>query len=467
MAPVVFSLLIAFATTLAIAAGRGRRNQSPLDFFVASRQLTTIAVFCLAAAESYGIGTLIGFSAGVYSNGAAYGVWYIGYLLLAYPIGYFLLPHLWRMGKQYEAITLPDLIKGYFQSRTFELVVAIGSIAFLVPWGQLQLIGLIIAVRALGLNLPPIVVIAFATALAFLFVIIAGMRSSSRIAMLKDLLLLIVIVATGISAVTAAGGVGPLFDAGGIRIRATLTDEEINFAISTIVFQALGLYLIPLAPQAIFSAKDPVALRRAHIFMPLYMLLFPFLIAAAYYAASRPALAVTPSDTFLVTALQTLPAWALGLVAAATALTSMFVLAGTCLAIAPIVVRNVVPSLPVARQTRMARLTITLFLVVVVALLPIATPVMIRLVNITYVGATQFVPTVAVALLGIRVLPTALISGVVCSLAFAVTGVALNWTFAGVNIGAISLGLNVAVVCALHAFTRRRGRAALVQRRTF
>ena len=42
---------------------------------------------------------MIGFPSGIYANGASYGIWFLGYILLAYSLGYFLAPLVWRAAK--------------------------------------------------------------------------------------------------------------------------------------------------------------------------------------------------------------------------------------------------------------------------------------------------------------------------------------------------------------------------------
>ena len=60
---------------------------------------------------------MVGFPGGIYAKGPTYGVWFLGYILLAYPIGYFVGPKIWEAGKRHNAITLPDLFKGHYRSR--------------------------------------------------------------------------------------------------------------------------------------------------------------------------------------------------------------------------------------------------------------------------------------------------------------------------------------------------------------
>ncbi len=83
MTTAVFLGFIALSLYLAIRSRTGKGAQSVHDFFVASRQFGAYLVFFLAAGEIYSIGTMVGFPGGIYAKGPTYGVWFLGYILLA------------------------------------------------------------------------------------------------------------------------------------------------------------------------------------------------------------------------------------------------------------------------------------------------------------------------------------------------------------------------------------------------
>src|SRR5256885_4618547 len=83
MTTAVFLGFIALSLYLAIRSRTGKGAQSVHDFFVASRQFGAFLVFFLAAGEIYSIGTMVGFPGGIYAKGPTYGVWFLGYILLA------------------------------------------------------------------------------------------------------------------------------------------------------------------------------------------------------------------------------------------------------------------------------------------------------------------------------------------------------------------------------------------------
>src|ERR687884_1003422 len=153
MAAVVFGVIIALSLFVAFMASRGRDVLQIEEYLVGGRSFSGVLLFFLAVGEIYSIGTMVGLPGGIYAEGASYGIWFLGYILLAYPVGYFLAPLMWRAAKKYDAMTLPDLFGRHFSSRGLEALTAIAAIVFLIPWGQLQFTGLEVAISGLGLTI--------------------------------------------------------------------------------------------------------------------------------------------------------------------------------------------------------------------------------------------------------------------------------------------------------------------------
>ena len=145
MATTVFAAIIVASLALAFLAARGKDVLRIDEYLVAGRSFSAVLLFFLAVGEIYSIGTMVGLPGGIYAEGASYGVWFLGYILLAYPVGYFLAPLVWRAGKRYDAMTFPDMLKGHYGNRLLEVVAAVTFFAYLIPWAQLQFTGLQIA----------------------------------------------------------------------------------------------------------------------------------------------------------------------------------------------------------------------------------------------------------------------------------------------------------------------------------
>src|SRR5580700_6496303 len=196
----VFLGIIALSLVLAAFSRRGHLVQKAEDFFVASGQFNTVLFFFLAVGETYSIGSILGYPGGVYAGGTGAATWFLGYILLAFVVGYFLNPLIWRAGRIHGAVTLPDLFRRHFDSRALELVVAGAGLLFLVPLGMQQFLGLQIVLKELGWGIAPLPLISAAGLLTFAYIAISGIRASAYVAVLKDILLILAILLTGLIA---------------------------------------------------------------------------------------------------------------------------------------------------------------------------------------------------------------------------------------------------------------------------
>ncbi|MGV9863493.1 sodium:solute symporter family protein [Rhodococcus koreensis] len=465
MTAAFFTLVLILALGAGVLSRRGSKKEIS-DYLVGGRSFGPLLVFILGAGEAYSIGTLIGFPGGVYAHGASYGVWFIGYILLAYPIGYFFAPYLWRAGKRYGAMTLPDVAGRHFRSRGLELTIAIASVVFLIPWGQLQLAGLQIALTGLGISIDPTVAVFAGAALALLFLMLSGVRAPAFVSYVKDTALLLGAVLIGLAAIVQTGGTEKLFAAaessGGTASHSTVTGASLTFVLTTIVFQSLGFFIFPIVVQAVLAAKSEATIKRVAKFNPLYMLMYPFLVAAAFGAITLlpTKLEGTESDQVLLRlSRQVLPDWLTGVVAGGAALCAIVVLCGAALGIGAIVSRNIIPGIPESRQRIWVRGVVVAYLAISL-LLTLATPqLLLTLVNTAYYGVTQAAVVFATMVFGWKLRPSALAMGVVLG------DVVVLWLYLdkhgpvsvwlaehGVNIGAAALVLNILFVVATRLF---------------
>jgi solute:Na+ symporter, SSS family len=327
------------------------------------------------------------------------------------------------------------------------VIVAITSLIFLLPWGQLQFTGLVAALKGLGWHINPIGLIMISAALAFAYIAIAGVRASAHIAILKDILMIVAIVITGI-AVAWEAGVEPVFRAAGQHVSNSMNAHQLTFSMSTMLFQSLGFYVMPFAIQNFFTAKSADTIRRSQVVMPLYMLMYPFLVLASYFAIAQNVPLGSPNEAFFTAVVRLLPPWLVGLVAAGASLSGLLVLAGICLAIGPVVTRNLMPNMPETRQKASAKVVIALYLLLSIGM-TLATPnLMLTLINMTYYGVTQFFPGVIAIVFGLRVSARAIGSGLLAGQVLAVVLYVLNVDLAGINLGLVCLAANVLVIAA-------------------
>ncbi len=439
----VFIGLIALSLAIALASARGHAHRQAEDFFVARGQFGPALFFFLAVGETYSVGTVLGFPAGVAAHGTGFVSWFLGYILLSFPVGYFLYPLIWRAGRRLGAITLPDLFRGHSASRALELLVTAASIAFLVPLGVMQCIGLNTVLASLGWNVRPILLSATGGALGFAYIALSGIRASAYVAVLKDALVMAAILMTGLACLSAPTAAEPAAHAIAMAPPSARSDM---FAMSTILLQSLGFCVVPQTCAAVFTARSVATLRRAQVAMPLYMLMFPFLTAIAYYAVRQDLHLASPNDVFLAAARALLPAPAAGVVLAAAALSALVVLTGICLALGPLVTRNLVPGLTSTAQARWARLVMALYLLLSVAGAARSSALMVAINNLFYFGIAQMLPGVIVIVANLTVAPWAIALGLILGDTIAIGLHEANTNLGGCNPGLIGLLINAAIV---------------------
>ncbi|MDQ0191448.1 sodium:solute symporter family protein [Alicyclobacillus cycloheptanicus] len=454
MAAVVFGLIMLFSLVLAVLARRGHRVMNIDQYLVGGRSFSGFLLFFLAVGEIYSIGTMIGFPGGIYADGASYGIWFLGYILLAYPVGYFLAPLIWRAGHRYKANTVPDLFKGHYSHRGLELVVTISSIIFAIPWAQLQFSGLEVAMSALGFHWSPATTVIISSCIAFLYIAVSGVKAPAFISILKDVAMLFAIVIVGFAVLLAIHGIPHLFAVA--RMRGDSVDvvkrSDMVFALSTIFFQSLGFYLN--AAPMIFTARSEATVKKTQTFMPLYMMMYPFLVMASYFALIVMPHLHQPDNAFMAVVVRLMPSWLIGVVAAGAALSGILVLAVYCLGLAAQVSRNLMPNVPERAQTNWVRMIVVAYLLLSMGLTLLAPTLMLTLINTAYYGFTQLFPGFLAMFFFRRLTPVGIAAGIIVG---DISVLALYVTHANlfnINIGLIALVINFVVTLVVSAVTR-------------
>ncbi|WP_053958220.1 sodium:solute symporter family protein [Sulfobacillus thermosulfidooxidans] len=458
----VFGVIMMTSLALAYYARIKRRHDTLSEFFVAERSFASLLFFFLAVGEIYSIGTLVGFPGGIYAGGATYAVWFMGYILLAYPIGYFINPLIWRAGKQYQSETGPDLLQSHFNSKGLGILAAISGLVFIIPWGQLQFAGLEVVLHAFKVSLSPMMTLSLAGLLALIYIVLSGMRAVAMVAVLKDIFMILGIIIIGSAAWFAAHGAGAIFTQLIVSRKAAVVvpAHAVPFVLSTIVFQAMGFYASPFGLQYVFTARSSRAVAKAQVFMPLYMLMYVFLIIAAFFAVLHiPGLAKAPDLAIIMASAHLLPGWLQGVVVAGAALSAIVVLTGLSLTVSAIVSKNVLRQLikPGASEQqikRWAQVVVGVYLGISLLLTVLAPHLMLNLINTAYYGFTQFFPAILAVLFWPRAtaigVGTGLIVGDIIALSLYFAHV-LPW---GLNLGLIALLGNFIVTVGVSLLTR-------------
>lgn len=333
MAPATIALSI-LAATLLVAFGlcvRGARGATSLEqWSVGGRGFGTVLVFMLMAGEIYTTFTFLGGSGWAYGRGAP-SFYIIVYGSIAYIMSYWLLPAIWRRATAWKVLTQSEFFARAYDSPALGKLVALVSIAALMPYLVLQFkgLGIIVSETSYG-AISATTAIWIGTVATVVYVTVGGVHGSAATAALKDVLVLAAVLALGLLLPSMLhGGIGPMFT----QIEAsrpgflTLPTSGLSpswFA-STVLLTVCGFYMWPHTFGSVFTAADGKAFRRNAALMPLYqlVLLFVFFIGFAALLAV-PGLTGADVDLALLRVTKlTFGPWVVGFIGAAGLLTAL------------------------------------------------------------------------------------------------------------------------------------------------
>lgn len=463
MVAVIFFAVMALSLVVALAARAGLKNKSMGEYLVGGRSFPAWLLYFLAVGEVYSIGTMIGLPSGIYSGGAGYGVWFVGYILMAYPIGYFLAPLIWRAGVRYDAMTIPDVFGKHYASRSLEIVTAIVLLLALVPWGQYQFIGLQVVLDGLGLNLSPEASVIIAGVLAFAYLLASGVRSPAFVSILKDSVMVLSVIVVGLVAVAEAGGTFKTFDTAGVsKAMTTLSGDPLMFTVTTIVFQSITFYL-GFSAGFVFTSRSERAIKSSTVWMPMYMLIYPFIFLASFYAVTQMDGIDDPNTVFMDVTLELLPDWLVGVVAAGAGLSGVLVLSVTALQIGGVVTRNLIPNVRSELQRTVSNVVVALFLVAGALLTLAGSSIMLTVLNLTYYLLGQLVPGWLALMFFRRIQAWAVSAGMIAGFAASLLIYNLEPDLAGVNGGLVAVAVNFLLVFGISAIAPGQERVPMAR----
>lgn len=326
-------ILLALAALVALGLGIGARSGHDMnleEWTVGGRGFGFLFVFLLLAGEIYTTFTFLGASGYSYGHGApAYYI--LAYGTVAYLIGYFMLPHIWRYAKSHNVVSQPDFFAHKYQSRALGVIVALVGVIALIPYLVLQLTGLGIIVSAASFGaIPDWLAVLIGAAVVIVYVITSGVRGSAWTAILKDFMIVIIVVALGIwLPFHLYGGIDKMFIAINDAKPGFLTfkphGQSVWWFVSTVCLTAVGFFMWPHSLTGVFTARKENAFRKNAIVLPLYQLILLFVYLVGFAAVLKvPGLKGHEIDLALFKiVIATLPPWVVGLVGATGILTAL------------------------------------------------------------------------------------------------------------------------------------------------
>jgi len=450
---IIFGVIL-FSAAVGIYAGRNLKMDLE-NWTVGGRKFGILLIWLLMAGEIYTTFTFLGASGWAYSKGAP-AFYILIYGALAYTISFFILPVIWRIGKKHRLHTQPDFFVTLYRSRNLGILVAVIGVFSIIPYLQLQLAGLgfIVEVASNGaITSNAAILIAFI--LTCVFVYTSGIKGAAWVAIIKDILMIaaVMIVGFGVPSIYF-GGFGKMLGAlmekmpDHLIFPGSTPNMDTLWVMSTILLTAMGFYMWPHIYGSVFSAKSDKILKRNAIIMPFYQI--PIMLI---FMVGFTALLVIPGlengdMAFLDLVNKTYPAWFMGFVGAAGAVTAMVPAAILVLFASTLVAKNVYKAgfKPQASEESVLRLSRIMVIVIMSVSLFFALKYpneLVPLLILGYDGVCQFFPGTVLGLTWRKVTKEGVFSGIVVGVGsvvfFIVSG---NDPFLGINAGFVGLVLN-------------------------
>src|SRR5215467_7963137 len=286
--------LFVLVTVMGFWASNWRREkdlESLEEWGLGGRRFGSWVVWFLLGGDLYTAYTFVAVPAAVMGLGAA-GFFAVPYTIFVYPIMFAVFPRLWSVAHAKGYVTAADFVRGRFGSRMLALAVAATGVVATMPYIALQLVGMEVVISALGFptegftgQLP--LAIAFLILAAFTYR--SGLRAPALIAVVKDLLIFITVIAAVIVIPAKLGGYGAIF--------AEVPQEKLLLAEPTgssfgaysayftlALGSALALFLYPHSMTGILSSSDGNVIRRNAALLPAYSFVLGLIALLGYMA---------------------------------------------------------------------------------------------------------------------------------------------------------------------------------------
>jgi SSS family solute:Na+ symporter len=485
----IIAAFLVLSVALGMLARRGR-TMSLEQWAVGGRGFGTIFVFLLMAGEIYTTFTFLGASGWAYANGAA--AFYIPcYGAIAYVIGYFILPPVWRYAAEHRLLSQVDFFVAKYRSDRLGLAVSLVGVAALLPYLVLQLkgLGIIISEASYG-AISPSTAVWLSTGALVGYVVVSGVHGSAWTSVLKDFMILGVAVGLGIYLpVHYYGSYAAMFEAiehsrNGF---AVLSGSGMSPAwlVSTALLSALGFFMWPHAFASIYTARDESVLRRNAAIMPFYQVILVFVLFVGFAAVLQvPGLKGADGDLALLRISKaTFSPVVVGVIGAAGLLTALVPGSMLLVSASTILVQNVLrpifKGLPERAAAGVAKGLVPLVALFAVLLTLRPGNTVVQLLLMGYSLVTQLFPAFLVALPRVPLASrSGALAGIIAGEAtvayLSLSGVTLSTLFprwpsaiTDVNVGMIALLVNVATMIAVTLVTRERMSRDPTRDRTF
>jgi SSS family solute:Na+ symporter len=345
----VFVALFALVTVVGFFAARWRRGDLDQlhEWGLGGRRFGTIVTWFLLGGDLYTAYTFVAVPALVYGAGAI-GFFAMPYTVITFPFVFVVMPRLWSVSHKHGYVTAADFVRGRHDSGALALAVAATGILATMPYIALQLVGIQVVLGAMGIKGDMPLFFAFLILAAYTYQ--SGLRAPALIAVVKDAIIYVTVIAAVVVVPLKLGGYGAVFEA--VPPKKLLLAPEQFPAYSTLALgSALALFLYPHSVTGVLSSSGRAVIRRNSAMLPAYSFLLGLIALLGYMAiaakvGSAPAYAAGFAQygaNFAVPALflDAFPSWFAGFSFAAIAIGALVPAAIMSIAAANLFTRNV------------------------------------------------------------------------------------------------------------------------------
>jgi SSS family solute:Na+ symporter len=479
--PVAMTIFIAFfvlVTVVGFFAARWKRGDLTQlhEWGLGGRQFGVLISWFLVGGDFYTAYTVIAVPALVYSVGA-YGFFALPYTIIVYPFVFAVMPKLWKIAHAKNHITGADYVHGEYGGKWLPAAVALTGIVATMPYIALQLVGMQVVIKGLGVTGELPLIIAFV--ILALYTYTSGLRAPAMIAFVKDIMIYIVVIAAVWLIPAKLGGYEHVFDAADQYFKAKggptgiiLKPGQFTAYASLALGSALAAFMYPHTMTAVLSSSSATTVRKNAIFLPAYTLLLG-LIALLGYMAIAAGVHVKSASDVVPTLFGTLfPSWFIGFAAAAIAISALVPAAIMSIGAANLFTRNLwrplfspdMTSASEASTAKLVSLVVKFGALLFIVFLPTQYAIDLQLLGGVWI--LQIFPAIVFSLYTRRLTTPGLFLGWLCGIVLG-TGLAISQGLKPVYalhvgdatwptyIGLIALVVNIVVTYAVSLVTRR------------
>nr|WP_268235275.1 sodium:solute symporter [Silvibacterium dinghuense] len=259
--------------------------------------------------------------AALYGTGAP-GFFAIPYCIFIYPYMLVVLPRLWNVCHRHGYVTLADFARGRHGSRALSIALALTGILATMPYIALQLVGMREVISALGIYGEWPLIAAFVILAAYTWT--SGLRAPAAIAIVKDVMLYIMVIAAVVILPAKLGGYGHIFATASAALSTHKPAASIvlkpaqYWSYSTLALgSAIAIVLYPHTATGVLSAGSGRIIKRNAALMPAYNLLLALIALLGYMAIAAGVHTADTSSAVPLLFVKMFPGWFSGFCLAA------------------------------------------------------------------------------------------------------------------------------------------------------